>query len=44
MEEEREIFKQQLDKDGNGVMEGDELVQWVKPRYQITAEKEASLT
>ncbi|XP_071802226.1 reticulocalbin-2-like isoform X2 [Asterias amurensis] len=41
VEEEREIFKQQLDKDGNGVMEGDELVQWVKPRYQTTAEKEA---
>ncbi|XP_022107068.1 reticulocalbin-2-like isoform X2 [Acanthaster planci] len=39
--EERDIFKYQLDKDGNGKMEGEELYLWVKPRYHITAEKEA---
>ncbi len=35
--EESELFKTQLDKDGNGKLQGSELFEWVRPDYTATA-------
>ena len=38
--EETELFKTQLDLDGNGQLQGNELFEWVRPNYKSTAKFE----